>query len=55
MEHTGRTIFVLCVITAIALGIAALSNTQGLGGIAGAALFAFVAGYLTHSTEEDLP
>ena len=55
MTHHGRTILVLCVITAIALGIATLSNTQGLGGIAGAAVFAFLAGYLTHATEEDLP
>lgn len=55
MEHVGRTIFVCCIITAIALGIAYLNGGCVLGNVAIAAALAFVAGYLTHSTEEDLP
>ena len=54
-HHPGRTILAFFTITGITLAIAYLNGGSVLGNVALAAALAFVAGYLCHATEEDLP
>ena len=55
MTHTGRAVLAFFTITGITMAIAYLNGGSVLGNVALAAALAFVAGYLTRSTEEDLP